>query len=141
LILNRWILSAVDDLRHRVRRGRWTEQRTNGVRAEDLAMRFLQKRKFVIVARNYKPRSGHGEVDLIAWDADTLVFVEVKSSVTDERGTPDRAINRYKRDTLERTARAYCAQARVPWENVRFDIVTILGTANPQIEHFRGAFG
>jgi putative endonuclease len=135
------ILSLFDGLRHRIRSKRWTEQRTNGVRGEDLAMRFLQQLKFVVVARNYRPRSGHGEIDIVAWDRGTLVFVEVKSALTDERGTPDRVVNSYKRESLERAARAYCSQARVEWEDVRFDIVTILGATDPRIEHFRGAFG
>jgi putative endonuclease len=90
------ISSLFDRLRHRIQRKRWTKERANGVRGEDLAMRFLQERNFIVVARNFKPRSGRGEIDIVAWDNDTLVFVEVKSSIDDERGTPDRAIDRYK---------------------------------------------
>jgi putative endonuclease len=135
------ILSVFDRLRDRVRRKKWTLERANGVRGEDLAMRFLQRKKFTVVARNYKPRTGRGEIDLICWDRDTLVFVEVKAAETDERGTPDRVIDRYKRETIERAARAYVSLARVPWERVRFDIVTVLGTDRHKIEHFPGAFG
>ena len=115
-------------------------ERANGVRGEDLAMRFLQKRKFTVVARNYRPRSGRGEIDIIAWDGDTLVFVEVKSAVDDERGTPDRAIDRYKREALEWAARSYLALVRVPWEKSRFDIVTVVGANPPLISHYPGAF-
>jgi putative endonuclease len=131
------ISSLFDSLRHRIRRKRWTVERANGVRGEDLAMRYLQERKFVVVARNFKPRSGRGEIDIIAWDGDTLVFVEVKSSVNDDRGTPDRAIDRYKRERLEWSARSYLAKANVPWERSRFDIVTIVGS---KIEHYPAAF-
>jgi putative endonuclease len=134
------ISSLCDRIRHAIRRRRWTVERSNGVRGEDLAMRFLQKRKFTVVARNYKPRSGHGEIDIIAWDGDTLVFVEVKSSVDDERGTPDRAVDRYKREALEWAARSYLALVRVPWEQSRFDIVTVVGANPPQIEHYPAAF-
>ncbi len=103
-------------------------------------MRYLQARKFTVVARNYKPKRGRGEIDIIAWDGDTLVFVEVKSAINDERGTPDRAIDRDKRMNLERTARAYLSRARVEWERSRFDIVTVVGKERPRIEHFPGAF-
>jgi putative endonuclease len=134
------ISSLFDGLRHRIRRKRWTVERANGARGEDLAMRFLQSRKFTIVARNYKPRGGHGEIDIIAWDRDTLVFVEVKSAEGDERGTPDRAVDRYKRETLEWAARSYLALVRVPWERSRFDVVTVVGGEKARIEHFPGAF-
>jgi putative endonuclease len=133
-------LSLFDGIRHRLRRKRWSEQHANGARGEDLAMRFLQRKKFVVVARNYKPKSGHGEIDIVAWDGGKLVFVEVKSAISDESGTPDRAVDAHKRETLDRVARAYCGQARVAWEDVRFDIVTILGTDKPKIQHFPGAF-
>ena len=134
------ILSLFDALRHRIRRKQWTRERSNGVRAEDLAMRFLQKRKFTVIARNFKPRTGHGEIDLIAWDREKLVFIEVKSAETDVSGTPDRAIDRYKRESLERAARAYCQRAHVAWENIRFDVVTVLGTEKPKIEHYPAAW-
>jgi putative endonuclease len=112
-------------------------ERANGVLGEDRAMRYLQARKFIIIGRNFRPRNGRGEIDLIAWDGDTLVFVEVKSAVDDERGTPDRAIDRYKRERLEWAARSYLAKARVPWERSRFDIVTVVGE---KIEHYPVAF-
>jgi putative endonuclease len=133
------ISSLFDGLRHRIRRRRWTLERANGVRGEDLAMRYLQARKFIVIARNFRPRSGHGEIDLIAWDGDTLVFVEVKSSINDERGTPDRSIDRNKRERLEWAARAYLARTRVLWEQSRFDIVTVVGDP-PVIEHYPAAF-
>ena len=103
-------------------------------------MRYLQKRGYTVVARNYRPRSGRGEIDLIAWDKETLVFVEVKSAENDESGTPDRAVDRYKRETLEWAARAYLAQVRVEWERSRFDVVTVVGTDRALIEHFPGAW-
>ncbi len=103
-------------------------------------MRFLQARKFTVVARNYRPRSGHGEIDIVAWDKDTLVFVEVKSAMDDERGTPDRAIDRHKRERLEWAARDYLHKARVLWEQSRFDIVTVVGVEKPVIEHYPAAW-
>jgi putative endonuclease len=134
------ILSLFDGVRHWFRRRRWSEQHANGARGEDLAMRYLQRKKFIVVARNYKPRSGHGEIDLVAWDGGKLVFVEVKSAVSDASGTPDRAVDAHKRENIQRVARAYCGQAKVEWGDVRFDVVTVLGTERPTLEHFPGAF-
>jgi putative endonuclease len=134
------ISSLFDALRHAIRRRRWTVERANGVRGEDLAMRFLQDRKFIVVDRNFRPRGGRGEIDIVAWDGDTLVFVEVKSAVDDERGTPDRAIDRHKRENLEWAARAYLSRAGVPWERSRFDIVTVVGSGPAKMEHYPAAF-
>ncbi len=103
-------------------------------------MRYLQARGYTVAARNYKPRSGRGEIDIIAWDGETLVFVEVKSAENDESGTPDRAVDRYKRETLEWAARSYLAQVRVEWERSRFDVVTVVGLERPRVEHFVGAW-
>ena len=102
-------------------------------------MRYLQRKRFIVVARNFRPRSGHGEIDLIAWDGDMLVFVEVKSAMDDATGTPDRAIDRYKRESLEWAARAYLAGTKLLWEQSRFDIVTVVGDP-PVIEHYPAAF-
>jgi putative endonuclease len=85
--------------------------------------------------------SGHGEVDLIGWERDTLVFVEVKSRRTEEYGSPDRAIGRQKESSLIRTAREYARQAEVPWEKVRFDVVNIVFSTPPLVTHFRDVFG
>ncbi len=81
--------------------------------------------------------SGAGEVDLIGWEGDTLVFVEVKSRQTDEFGTPDRAIGLQKQASLIRTAREYARHAEVPWERVRFDVVTVVFSTPPTVNHLR----
>lgn len=81
-----------DFLRHHGRKSHLTDEHALGRRGEDIAHRFLQRAGFVIVDRNFRMASGGGEVDLIGWESDTLVFFEVKSRKTDEYGTPDRAI-------------------------------------------------
>src|SRR5258706_16380933 len=81
-----------DRLRHRARRRRTNPDLAAGRRGEDLAHRFLRRQGFTVVARNFRPRSaGAGEVDLIAWERERLVFVEVKSRATDDYGMPERA--------------------------------------------------
>ena len=103
-----------DLLRHHGRKRRMTEDHALGRRGEDIAQRFLQRAGIVIVDRNYRMASGGGEVDLIGWEADTLVFVEVKSRKSDEYGAPDRAIGPQKQSSLIRAATGIRAACRSP---------------------------
>ena len=107
---------------------------------EDLAHRFLQAQRYTIVARNYRPRSGSGEIDLIARDGDTLVFVEVKTRATEEFGTPDRAVDAQKLRAVERAAREYARRANVEWKLTRFDVVNVILEQPPKISLIKDAF-
>ena len=126
-----------DLVRHHGRKRHMTEDHALGRRGEDIAQRFLRRAGFVIVDRNYRMASGGGEVDLIGWEGDTLVFVEVKSRQTDEYGAPDRAIGPGKLSSLVRAAREYARHAEVSWEQVRFDAVNVVFTAPIAVTHFR----
>ncbi len=125
-----------DVLRHHGRKRRLSEDHALGRRGEDIAHRFLQRAGIVIVARNFRMASGAGEIDLIGWEDETLVFVEVKSRRTDEYGAPDRAIGDQKQRNLYRAAREYARQADVPWEDVRFDFVNVVFSTPPQSPTF-----
>ena len=114
-----------------------TEDHALGRQGEDIAQRFLQRAGIIVVDRNYRLASGAGEVDLVGWEGDTLVFVEVKSRQTDEYGTPDRAIGLQKQSSLIRTAREYARHAEVPWEQVRFDVVTVVFSTPPKVSHLK----
>jgi putative endonuclease len=107
---------------------------------EDLAHRYLRRHGCTIVARNYRPPSGGVEIDLVAWHAGTLVFVEVKTRAADDFGTPDRAVDREKREHVKRAARDYARRAGVEWEKTRFDIVSIVLRTPPRIDWIRGAW-
>jgi putative endonuclease len=107
---------------------------------EDLAHRYLRKHGCTIVARRYRPPAGGGEIDLVAWQGETLVFVEVKTRATEEFGTPDRAVDAEKRRYLARAGRDYARRAGVAWDKVRFDIVSIVLADSPAIDWQRDAF-
>lgn len=113
-----------------------------GRTGEDLAHRFLRRKQYTIVARNYRPASGSpGEIDLIAWHQGTLIFVEVKTRSSDRTGFPERAVDDAKQALLLRTARDYARRTSLEWTSVRFDVISITGDKHPVIEHFPNAFG
>jgi putative endonuclease len=134
------ILSALDSLRDARRRRLWDRDKAFGRRGEDLAHRFLRKQGYTIVARNYRLSSGDAEADLIARDGDDLAIVEVKTRATDEYGPPEQAVNPEKRRHLMRVAREYARKTDTPWEQVRFDIVSILLRDPPEITLLKAAF-
>jgi putative endonuclease len=115
-VIGRWL----DALRHWGRSRRWNTSLAAGRRGEDLAHRFLRTQGYTIVARNYRLASGDAEADLIAWERETLVVVEVKSQ------------------HLLRVARQYARRSNVPLESVRFDLVTVVLTEPPEVKLFRG---
>jgi len=112
-----------------------------GRRGEDLAHRYLRRRGFLIVARNWRPPQGGGEIDIIACEpsksGDTLVFVEVKTRTSDEGSSPERAVDSEKIVALRRAAVDYVRRAEADPDRIRFDVIAITGTA---VEHFRDAF-
>ncbi len=130
----RLLYRAADALRHRIRPD------DHGQLGEDLAHRYLCAHGCTIVARRYRPRSGGGEVDLVAWHGKTLVFVEVKTRATAEFGLPERAVDSDKERYLRRAGRDYARRAGVQWDCVRFDIVSIVLTRPPLIEWYPDAF-
>lgn len=129
-----------DWLRHIARRRQWKPSLALGRRGEDLAHRFLRRQGYVIVARNYRLSTGDAEADLIAWDGDTLVIVEVKARANEEFGPPDRAVGEDKRAHLRRLARAYARKTEIPCERVRCDVVTVVLAGQPKLQLVRNAF-
>lgn len=125
-----------DWLRHRAQL-KGNHEQAMGHRGEDLAHRFLQKAGYSVVARNYRPQPGAVEVDIIARDGETLVFVEVKSRRTEEYGSPDRAVGLEKQRHILRAALDYARRADVDFRALRFDIVNVVFTDPPAVTHLR----
>jgi putative endonuclease len=107
---------------------------------EDLAHRFLRRKGLTVVARNFRARSGAGEIDLVAWHGGSLVFVEVKTRSSEEYGPPEAAVDAEKRIALQRTAREYSRRSGVEWDKTRFDIVSVVLLHPVRIEWLRDAF-
>jgi len=137
----RMILALIDSLRHARRRRTWEHARATGRRGEDLAHRFLRREGYIVVARNYRLPSGDGKADIVAWERDTLVIVEVKSRESADYGPPDRAIDPEKLRHMRRVALEYGRKTETPWERIRFDVVTVLLGDPPELNLFRGVNG
>lgn len=108
-------------------------------RGEALAALFLRLKGYRIEARNW--RCPLGELDIVAWDRDTLVFVEVKARSGTSAGAPEEAVDRRKQARLVRLAQAYLARCRGPTPPCRFDVIAVEHRRPlPRIRHLRAAF-
>jgi len=109
---------------------------------EDVAAGFLERRGLVILARN--ARSRLGEIDLVARDGATLVFVEVKARAAGAADPPQAGVDTRKRARLARAALGYLARHRPQGLRCRFDVVAVTLDPRgglPRVEHFTHAFG
>src|SRR3954466_1161962 len=112
-----------------------------GARGEDAAANFLKRQGFRTLARGVDSRLG--ELDIIAVDGRTVVFVEVKTRTTHEAGSPAEAIDQFKQRRMTQAALGYLKTNRLLEYSARFDVVAITWPANarqPRIEHFKNAF-
>ena len=96
--------------------------KTKGDRGELLACRFLQSKRMHIIARNW--RFGRGEIDIIAKDKDTIVFIEVKFRESLAFGRPEEALTQAKQASLRRTIAGYLSIH--PVHQFRVDVIAIL---------------
>ena len=115
------------------------ERLSLGKKGEDLAIAQLRVLKYKILERNYK--CALGEIDIIAREKDTLVFVEVKTRTTRDFGGPAAAVNERKQRQLSKVALTYLNQKKITEMPARFDVVAVeLIPPLPQIEVIRNAF-
>jgi putative endonuclease len=121
-----------------------------GERGERLALEYLLKVEgYRLVATNFRVPIGRGmkgqkltaEIDIIAYEGDTLSFVEVKTRTSDDLVAPERAVNLRKQRQIARAARRYRQLVDVVAERYRYDVVTIIpGEREDKIELLRGYF-
>ena len=110
-----------------------------GRRGERIAERHLKRRGYRILERNF--RAAGAEIDLVALDGNTLVFVEVKTRRTTRTGVPAEAVDPNKQSHLRRAAELYAMGHREQDRAMRFDVVAIdAGSARRHLELLRDAF-
>lgn len=109
--------------------------RALGIMGESQAEEYLKKKKYKIVARNY--RNILGEIDIVAKQKDTTVFVEVKKRETYRFGRPSEAVDVVKQQKLRKVALYYLKQFKLLDTPCRFDVIEIVGD---NINHIENAF-
>ena len=132
----RRLLAALSD-----RLGRLLPAKSLGRRGEEAAARYLRRLGYRVVA--HSDRSKPGEIDLVAIDGRTVVFVEVKTRQSGEAGHPSEAVDEIKQQKLTRLALAYLKRHGLLESPARFDVVAVTWPEDrrrPLIEHFKNAF-
>lgn len=112
-----------------------------GQQGEDLAAKFLKKCGYKILARGLDSRLG--ELDIVAVDGRTIVFVEVKTRRTTDAGHPADAIDTLKEKRMTQAALGYLKAHGLLQHAARFDVVAITwpqDARRPTIEHIKNAF-
>ncbi|HVN87042.1 MAG TPA: YraN family protein [Candidatus Binatia bacterium] len=99
------------------------ERQVLGAEGERMAEKLLRKRRYKILQRNYRCRSG--EIDLIALDGTTIVFIEVKTRRREGFGSPLDAVDRRKQGQIVRAAKQFLAEQRLLDRDARFDVVGV----------------
>jgi len=121
-----------------------------GKLGEAYAAAYLEQRGYRLVAANFTLPVGrnlrgaivNAEIDLIAYDGDTLCFVEVKTRASDWFAPPQVNVDLRKRRQVARAARAYRRLFELENEAFRYDVVTVVlpDDSNPRIELIRNYF-
>ena len=111
-----------------------------GKSGEAAAVSYLEKKKFTIVERGF--RFLRGEIDIIAYDRGTLVFIEVKTRQSEEFGLPEESVTPSKQRQLRKVAEGYLALRNVKDTPCRFDIISLIPEKGRRhrIRHIRDAF-
>jgi putative endonuclease len=120
---------------------RWFPERPLGRRGEQAAARYLKRLGYKIVA--WGDRSRPGELDLVAVDRGTVVFVEVKTRRSAETGHPAEAVDAAKQRRLTRLAVTWLKRHGLLERPARFDVVAVTWEDDrrpPRVEHFPNAF-
>jgi putative endonuclease len=106
--------------------------------AELRAVDLLEQKGLWILERNYRCKVG--ELDIIALDGDTMVFVEVRSRANDEHGDAIESVNWRKQNKVRRVAEIYLAHRSPPYDEFRFDVVAMNGPSDDDITHYDDAW-
>jgi putative endonuclease len=110
-----------------------------GQRGENVAAKFLRNLGYKILIRNFRCEAG--EIDIVARDDKSIVFVEVKTRTNDDP-TPEDQVNRLKQHQITKAAKFYMSRYGTPQPPARFDVVAIVwpNGREPSIRHTTDAF-
>ena len=110
-----------------------------GKKGEELAVKFLEAKGFIIFDRNYV--YGKGEIDIVAFIPDVLHFVEVKTRKNSELNRPDLVIGKSKIKAMAKTGSFYIWERKLNKMPAVFDVLCIGldDPANPMFRHYENA--
>jgi putative endonuclease len=147
--MNSGLVQSIADLSSRWRSRFWRSKASSekpehirrGAFGEKIACRFLRKRGYKILYRNFKHRPA-GEVDIVCRDRDTLVFVEVKTRASEDLRRPFEDIKSFQKRQISRGALAWLRLLDNPDVVFRFDVVEVIadGKTKPRCELIQNAF-
>ena len=116
-----------------------TKSQQFGQKSESLAVDCLKKNGYKIIQQNYRTKLG--EIDIIAKQGKSLVFIEVKARKSDRFGRPEMAVTPKKQRKISMTALYYLKSTKQSNIKARFDVVAIKSTSNgPDIKIIKNAF-
>jgi putative endonuclease len=117
-----------------------TQQQKVGKIGEDMAVKYLKKKKYKILERNYRADK-FGEIDIIAQDKNELVFVEVKTKTDQNFGLPEQELTYQKKKRLKRAIQNYLFKKYLTDADWRMDLIAIeFLNSQPEIRHYQGIF-
>ena len=108
-----------------------------GKKGEDIACDYLKRNGYRIMNRNFK--TDIGEIDIVATDEKTVIFVEVKSRTSDGFGVPSEAVNYFKRNKINQVASQYIKKFMLFGVDVRFDVIEVY-LSDKRVNHIESAF-
>jgi putative endonuclease len=106
--------------------GRGTGHIETGRRGETLVYWYLRCHGYTVVARNRRPKTGAGELDLVAWDGPVLAFVEVKTRANAAGGSPVLSVGAEQRRRIIASAHTYLRRVRKRDVSYRFDVAGVM---------------
>ena len=111
-----------------------------GDEGEELAAAYLESKGWIIIDRNYFFEKA--EIDIVAYDHESIVFVEVKTRSSIFFGRPEEFVTNSKEQNMRKAAEAWVYERKMETALVRFDIIAIVQKENhaPDITHFEDAF-
>jgi len=111
-----------------------------GKSGEEIALHYLEDKKYKIIARGF--RLFRGEIDIIAFDRKTLVFVEVKTRKSRDFGLPEESVTPSKQKQIRKIAQGFLAKNNLQDVECRFDVISLSFNENKgySVRHIKNAF-
>lgn len=117
-----------------------SQNKITGNRGEELASKYLEKKGYRLIERNFRTR--FGEIDIVCYDKETLVFVEVKTKIGHGFGEPEEMVNKGKLAQVQRMGEVYLNDKGMS-TLCRVDVVAVVLTENAEVErvdHYQAVY-